>query len=37
MMNPEIELIAEVMLFAQGFEGSKILSKNITYLYKLAA
>ena len=35
MMVPDMELIAEVMLQAEGFETSKLLSEKIVTLYRL--
>ena len=37
MMIPNYELIAEIMLFSEGFFTSKILSKKMVQLYKLAS
>ena len=35
MMTPDISLIIEIMLFAEGFQTSKALSKKMTTLYHL--
>ncbi len=35
MMIPDYRLIAEIMLFAEGFESAKVLSKKMVQLYKL--
>jgi len=35
MMTPDISLIIEIMLFAEGFQTSKVLSKKMTTLYHL--
>ena len=37
MMVPDYSLIAEISLFAEGYETSKPLSKKMTKLYKLAS
>lgn len=37
MMIPDYALVAEVMLFSEGFEDSKILSRKMVKLYKLAS
>jgi dynein heavy chain len=37
MMVPDYALIAEISLFAEGFETAKILSKKMAKLYKLAS
>jgi hypothetical protein len=37
MMIPDYALVAEVMLFAEGFEDSKTLSRKMVKLYKLAS
>jgi len=37
MMVPDYSLIAEISLFAEGFETSRPLSKKMTKLYKLAS
>ena len=37
MMIPDYELIAEIMLFAEGFGKAKALSKKMVKLYKLAS
>ena len=37
MMIPESEILAEVMLFAEGFNKSKVLAKKIVKLFKLAS
>ncbi|KAI8923518.1 dynein heavy chain and region D6 of dynein motor-domain-containing protein [Entophlyctis helioformis] len=36
MMVPDSALIAEIMLFAEGFSNTRILSKKVDTLYKLA-
>ena len=35
MMTPDISLIIEIMLFSEGFQTSKMLSKKMTTLYHL--
>jgi dynein heavy chain, axonemal len=37
MMIPSYQLIAEVMLFAEGFSEAKPLSQKMVQLYKLAS
>lgn len=37
MMIPDYALVAEVMLFSEGFEDSKVLSCKMVKLYKLAS
>ena len=37
MMVPDYTLIAEIMLFAEGFSDAKNLSGKMTKLYKLAS
>ena len=37
MMIPDYALVAEVMLFSEGFEDAKTLSRKMTKLYKLAS
>ena len=37
MMVPDSALIAEIMLFAEGFSNTKLLSKKVDTLYRLAA
>jgi len=37
MNVPNYEFIAEIMLFAEGFENAKNLSKKMIYLYKLSS
>ena len=37
MMIPDYRLIAEIMLFAEGFEDAKPLSKKMVQLYKLSS
>ncbi len=37
MMIPDYGLIAEIMLFAEGFGNAKILSKKMVQLYKLSS
>jgi dynein heavy chain len=36
-MIPDYALVAEVMLFSEGFEDSKALSRKMVKLYKLAS
>ena len=36
MMVPDLELIAEIMLFSEGFENAKVLSKKIIKIFKLS-
>jgi len=37
MMIPNYEMIAEIMLFAEGFNGATILASNMVQLYRLAS
>ena len=37
MMVPDYTLIAEIMLFAEGFSQAKELSKKMTKLFKLSS
>eukprot|EP00198_Chlamydomonas_reinhardtii_P006936 XP_001696272.1 dynein heavy chain 3 [Chlamydomonas reinhardtii] len=37
MMVPDYALVAEVMLFSEGFEGARSLSRKMVQLYKLAS
>jgi len=37
MMIPDYALVAEVMLFSEGFEDSKNLSRKMVNLYKLSS
>ncbi|KAI8465887.1 MAG: dynein heavy chain 7 [Monoraphidium minutum] len=37
MMIPDYALVAEVVLFSEGFEGSRALSRKMVKLYKLAS
>jgi len=37
MMIPDYALIAEIMLYAEGFENAQPLSKKMTQLYKLSS
>ena len=37
MMIPNYQLIAEIQLFSEGFNGSKQLSGKMTQLYKLSS
>lgn len=37
MMIPDYALVAEVMLFSEGFEASKTLSRKMVKLYKLSS
>ena len=37
MMIPDYAMIAEIMLFAEGFENASILSKKMVQLYKLSS
>lgn len=37
MMIPDYAMIAEIMLFAEGFSNAKVLSKKMVQLYKLAS
>jgi dynein heavy chain, axonemal len=36
MVVPDLELIAEIMLFSEGFDNAKLLARKMTVLYKLA-
>lgn len=37
MMIPDYAMIAEIMLFAEGFETASVLSKKMVQLYKLSS
>ena len=37
MMVPNYQLIAEVILYSEGFEGSKVLSRKMAQMYKLCS
>jgi len=37
MMIPDYKLIAEIMLFAEGFTQAKVLSNKMAQLYKLSS
>jgi dynein heavy chain len=37
MMVPDYTLIAEIMLFAEGFDSAHSLSRKMTKLYKLSS
>ena len=37
MMIPDYRLIAEIMLYAEGFENAKSLSSKMVQLYKLSS
>ncbi|KAL0232167.1 hypothetical protein PCE1_003163 [Barthelona sp. PCE] len=37
MMVPDYSLIAEIILYSQGFAGAKVLAKKMVMLYKLAS
>ena len=37
MMVPDYALIAEIMLFAEGFDSATILSRKMTKMYKLSS
>ncbi len=37
MMIPDYALIAEMMLYAEGFENAQLLSKKMVKMYKLAS
>jgi len=36
-MIPDYAMIAEIMLFAEGFENASVLSKKMVQLYKLSS
>jgi dynein heavy chain len=36
MVNPDIALICEILLFSEGFKSAKVLSKKVVSLYKLS-
>ena len=36
MSQPDIELIAEVILFSQGFRTAKVLGKKLVEVFRLA-
>jgi dynein heavy chain len=36
-MIPDYAMIAEIMLFAEGFETASVLSKKMVQLYKLSS
>ena len=36
MVAPDLEIIAEIMLFSEGFASAKVLSKKMVALYSLA-
>lgn len=36
MVNPDIALICEILLFSEGFKSAKVLSKKVVALYKLS-
>lgn len=37
MMIPDYSLIAEIMLFSEGFQSAKILSQKMVHLFKLSS
>lgn len=37
MMIPEYRLIAEIILYAEGFENASVLSSKMVQLYKLSS
>ena len=37
MMIPDYTLIAQIMLFAEGFEGADVLARKMTRLYTLSS
>ena len=37
MMVPDYDLIAEVILYSEGFEGSKLLAQKMVQMYKLCS
>jgi dynein heavy chain len=37
MMIPDYALIAEIMLFSEGFETAKSLARKMVQLYKLSS
>ena len=36
MIVPDLQMICEIMLFSEGFEGAKVLARKMTTLYKLS-
>ena len=36
MIVPDLQMICEIMLFSEGFEGAKVLARKMTVLYKLS-
>ena len=37
MMIPDYELIAEIILFSEGFQNAKDLARKMVHLYKLSS
>lgn len=37
MMIPDYGLIAEIILFSEGYQGGKVLSRKMTRIYKLSS
>ena len=37
MMVPDYKLIAEVILYSEGFENSKVLARKMVQMYKLCS
>jgi dynein heavy chain len=37
MMIPDYSLIAEIIMFSEGFQKAKVLSKKLTKLYQLCS